>query len=96
MLGPIGRIVYWEASVAWRRHKLSPPARLPRVKVSGTACRERIPLASPAAAFAPAERQGRILRDPGRARPAETGATSVAIGLICDGGVTCRATAAGP
>ncbi len=55
-----------------------------------------LPQASPAAAFAPAEKLDRIFDILAERALQETGATSVAIGLMRDGGVTCRATAGLP
>jgi len=61
--------------------------------VSGTRAENEFPQASPASAVAPADRQDRILQILAERALLETGATSVAIGLLCDGTVTCRATA---
>ena len=61
--------------------------------MSGTRAENEFPQASPAAAVAPADRQDRILQILAERALLETGATSVAIGLLCDGTVTCRATA---
>jgi len=61
--------------------------------VSGTRAENEFPQASPASAVAPADRQDRILQILAERALLETGATSVAIGLLCDGAVTCRATA---
>src|SRR5713226_8871525 len=55
-----------------------------------------LPQASPAAAFAPADKLDRIFDILAERALQETGATSVAIGLLRDGGVTCRATAGLP
>ena len=54
------------------------------------------PQASPAAALAPADKLDRIFEILAERALQETGATSVAIGLLRDGGVTCRATAGMP
>jgi len=64
--------------------------------VSGTRAENEFPQASPAAAVAPADRQDRILQILAERALLETGATSVAIGLLCDGAVTCRAIAGVP
>ena len=52
-----------------------------------------LPPVSPAAAFAPAEKLDRVFDILAERALQETGATSVAIGLMREGGVTCRATA---
>ena len=54
------------------------------------------PQASRAADFVPADKLDRILHILAERALQETGATSVAIGLIRDGGVTCRAIAGLP
>jgi hypothetical protein len=56
----------------------------------------KLPQASPAASFAPADRLDRILDTLAERALQETAATSVAIGLLRDDGVTCRATAGPP
>ena len=56
----------------------------------------RLPQASPAATLAPADKLDRIFDILAERALQETGATSVAIGLLRDGGVTCRATAGVP
>jgi hypothetical protein len=56
----------------------------------------KLPQASPAASFAPADRLDRIFDTLAERALQETAATSVAIGLLRDGGVTCRATAGLP
>jgi GAF domain-containing protein len=56
----------------------------------------RLPQVSPAATLAPADKLDRIFDTLAERALQETGATSVAIGLLCDGGVTCRATAGLP
>jgi GAF domain-containing protein len=65
-------------------------------KVPSPRAESELQLASPAAAFAPAEKQDRIFDILAERALQETGATSVAIGLMGDGGVTCRATAGRP
>lgn len=64
--------------------------------MSRTHAESEFPEASPATAVAPADRQDRILQSLAERALLETGATSVAIGLLCDGAVTCRATAGMP
>ena len=64
--------------------------------MSGTRAENEFPQASPAAAVAPADRLDRILQILAERALLETGATSVAIGLLRDGAVTCRATAGLP
>jgi len=56
----------------------------------------RLPQVSPAATLAPADKLDRTFDILAERALQETGATSVAIGLLCDGGVTCRATAGLP
>jgi hypothetical protein len=56
----------------------------------------RLPQVSPAATLAPADKLDRIFDILAERALQETGATSVAIGLLCDGGVTCRAMAGLP
>ena len=56
----------------------------------------RLPQVSPAATLAPADKLDRICDILAERALQETGATSVAIGLLRDGGVTCRATAGLP
>jgi hypothetical protein len=56
----------------------------------------RLPQVSPAATLATADKLDRIFDILAERALQETGATSVAIGLLCDGGVTCRATAGLP
>jgi GAF domain-containing protein len=55
-----------------------------------------LPQASPAAALAPADKLDRIFDILAERALQETGATSVAIGLLRDGRVTCRATGGMP
>jgi GAF domain-containing protein len=55
-----------------------------------------LPQASRSAGFAPADKLDRVLDILAERALQETGATSVAVGLILDGGVTCRATAGLP
>jgi GAF domain-containing protein len=55
-----------------------------------------LPQASPAAALAPADKLDRIFDILAERALQETGATSVAIGMLHNGGVTCRATAGMP
>jgi GAF domain-containing protein len=55
-----------------------------------------LPQASRAAGFAPADKLDRILDILAERALQDTGATSVAVGLIRDGGVICRATAGLP
>ena len=54
------------------------------------------PQASPAAAFSPADKVDRIFGTLAERAVQETGAASVAICLMCDAGVICRATAGLP
>lgn len=61
-----------------------------------TQAENEFPQASPAAAVAPADRLDRIFQTLAERALLETGATSVAIGLLRDGAVTCRATAGLP
>jgi GAF domain-containing protein len=56
----------------------------------------RLPQVSPAATLAPADKLDRIFDIVAERALQETGATSVAIGQLCDGGVTCRAIAGLP
>src|SRR5258708_27021347 len=56
----------------------------------------QLPQVSPAAALAPADKLDRIFDILAERALQETGATSVAIGLLRDGGVTCRALAGLP
>jgi len=56
----------------------------------------RLPQASPAAALAPPDKLDRIFDILAERALQETGATSVAIGLLRDGGVNCRVTAGLP
>jgi len=67
-----------------------------RVKVSSTRAENEFPQASPAASVVPAERLDRIFQTLAERALLETGGTSVAIGLLCDGAVTCRAIAGMP
>jgi GAF domain-containing protein len=55
-----------------------------------------LPQASPAAVLAPADKLDRIFDILAERALQETGATSVAIGLLRDGGATCRAIAGTP
>jgi hypothetical protein len=65
-------------------------------EVSRTHAENEFPQASPAAPLVPADRVDRILQTLAERALLETGATSVAIGLLGDGAVTCRATAGLP
>lgn len=65
-------------------------------KVSGTHAENEFPQASPGAAVAPADRLDRAFQTLAERALRETGASSVAIGLLREGGVTCRATAGLP
>jgi hypothetical protein len=64
--------------------------------VSRTHAEDEFPQASSAAAVVPADRLDRIFQTLAERALLETGATSVAIGLLRDGAVTCRATAGLP
>lgn len=64
--------------------------------MSGSHAENEFPQASPGAGVAPADRLDRAFHTLAERALRETAATSVAIGLLRDGGVTCRATAGLP
>jgi hypothetical protein len=64
--------------------------------VSGTHAENEFPRASPGKALALVDGLDRAFQTLAERALRETGASSVAIGLLCEGGVTCRATAGLP